>query len=212
LLELASGLRTSQIKRRIAMLSKQETRGLARWKPLWILPLAVIFVLAFAESRTVIVQETQEAQKAQEAVKATPAQEVKPAEAPAEEEMMKALKEKWAKLEAMKKDNAEALSLLKQKLEETADLADKEKIQAKLKDLKIQSLEIEAKERMLRMKKLEYFLQKEVDKTVKAKLEKELQQLKLEAEQQMQKIEAIKAAELKAKQQETEKLEETERK
>ena len=54
LLELASSFRTSQIKRRITMLSKQETKGLARWKPLLILPLAVAFVLAFAESRTVV--------------------------------------------------------------------------------------------------------------------------------------------------------------
>ena len=57
LLELASSFRTSQIKRRITMLSKQETKGLARWKPLLILPLALVFVLAFAESRTVVVQE-----------------------------------------------------------------------------------------------------------------------------------------------------------
>ncbi len=36
------------------MLTKQETKGLARWKPLFILPLAVVLVLAFAESKTVI--------------------------------------------------------------------------------------------------------------------------------------------------------------
>ncbi|MCK7518201.1 MAG: hypothetical protein MZV64_11010 [Ignavibacteriales bacterium] len=54
LLELASSFRTSQIKRRIAMLTKQETKGLARWKPLFILPLAVVLVLAFAESKTVV--------------------------------------------------------------------------------------------------------------------------------------------------------------
>ena len=36
------------------MLTKKQTRGLARWKPLFILPLAVVLVLAFAESKTVV--------------------------------------------------------------------------------------------------------------------------------------------------------------
>ena len=53
-LALASHLRTSQIKRRLIMLSRKESQGRARWKPLWLLPLAALAVLAFAESRTVV--------------------------------------------------------------------------------------------------------------------------------------------------------------
>jgi len=199
LLELASSFRTSQIKRRIAMLSKQQTKGLARWKPLWILPLAVVFVLAFAESRTVVVQE------AQEAVKATPVEKAKPAKEMSEEEKMEALKEKWVKLEAMKKENAETLDMLKKKLDETTDPAVKEKIISKIKEQKLLYLEIEAKWRMLHMKKIEMLLAKESDAGKKAELEKKLKQLQIENDEYMKKVEQIHKTEEKAKHAEAEK-------
>ncbi len=199
LFELASSFRTSQIKRRIAMLSKQETKGLARWKPLWILPLAVVFVLAFAESRTVVVQE------AQEAVKATSAEKAKPAKEMSEEEMMEALKEKWVKLEAMKKENTEALEMLRKKLEGTTDPAVKEKIMSKIKEQKLASLEIGAKERMLHMKKIEMLLAKEIDAGKKVELESKLKQLQIESNEYAKKLESIHKAEEKAKQAEAEK-------
>ena len=199
LLELASSFRTSQIKRRIAMLSKQQTKGWARWKPLWILPLAVVFVLAFAESRTVVVQE------AQETVKATPAEKAMPAKEMSEEEKMEALKEKWVKLEAMKKENTEALDMLKKKLDETTDLAVKEKIMSKIKEQKLLFLEIGAKERMLHMKKIEMLLAKEIDAGKKAELEKKLKQLQIENDEYMKKVEQIHKTEEKAKHAEAEK-------
>ncbi len=188
LVELASSFRTSQIKRRIAMLSKQETKGLARWKPLLILPLAMVFVLAFAESRTIVVQE------AREAVKATAPEHVKeavPAHAATEEEQMQALKEKWAKLEQMKQKNAEMLSMLKEKLEQTTDPAVKEKILAKMKDCKIQSVEIAAKGNKLQMKKIEMVLAKETDAGKKAELEQKLKQLQIESEEYTKKIQVV---------------------
>ncbi|MCJ7486589.1 MAG: hypothetical protein MUQ25_10550 [Candidatus Aminicenantes bacterium] len=192
LLELASSFRTSQIKRRITMLSKQETRGLARWKPLLILPLAVAFVLAFAESRTVV-------QPGPAAV-AAPAAAPMPSQELSEEQMAKALKEKMVQLEEMKKKNAEKMAQLKAKLEETTDPETKDKIAAVMKEQKLMSLEIGAKERMLQMKKLELALTKEGDAAKKADMEKKLQVLKAESEEYLKKIDQVRKAKEKAKQ------------
>ena len=196
LLELASSFRTSQIKRRIIMLSKQETKGLARWKPLLILPLAVALVLVFAESRTIVKEGP--AVAALSAPAPAPAQNVQENKGAgggqatmSEEEMAKAFKEKMLKLEQMKQKNAETMDKLKAKLEEAPDAASKEKVLAAMKDQKVLSLEIGAKERTLQMKKLEFAMSKETDAARKAKLEKELQTLKVEAEQLMKKAEDI---------------------
>lgn len=181
------------------MLSKQETKGLARWKPLLILPLALVFVLAFAESRTVVVRD------GQEAVQAKPADVGVPVEEPTEDEMMKALKEDWFKLQELKQKNTEDLEFLKQKLEGTTDPGDKEKLMSKIKDQEIFSLQLGAKERMLQMKKLELALNKETDPEKKAQLEEKLKQLQIESEEYMKKLQAaggkiIKLKEKKAEQ------------
>lgn len=191
LLELASSFRTSQIKRRIVMLSRQETRGLARWKPLLALPLALALVLVFAESRTV--------------VKAAPGASVQSGQAGAakvggapvkqsEEEMAKAFQDKMLKLEQMKQQNAEEMAKLKVRLDETTDAAEREKIQAELKSQKVLSLEIGAKERMLQMKKVEFAMSKETDAAKKADLEKKLAQLKAEADDYLKKAEFVRNA------------------
>lgn len=192
LLELASSFRTSQIKRRITMLSKQETRGLARWKPLLILPLAMALVLAFAESRTVV--------RSGQAAIAPPASVPSPSQELSEEEMAKALKEKMVQIEEMKKKNAEKMAQLKAKLEGTTDPETKAKIAAVMKEQKLMSLEIGAKERMLQMKKLELALTKESDAAKKADMEKKLQVLKAESEEYLKKAEQVRKAEEKAKQ------------
>jgi hypothetical protein len=189
LLELASSFRTSQIKRRIVMLSRQETKGLARWKPLLILPLALALVLVFAESRTVV--------KEGPAV-AAPSQSVQKDKGPdtgkpvlSEDEMVKALKEKMMQLEDMKKKNAEMLAKLEQKLASAPDVAAKEKIQAAMTEQKVLSLEIGAKERMLQSKKVELALNKETDAAKKAELESKLKQLQIEADKYMKKAESV---------------------
>lgn len=174
------------------MLSKQETRGLARWKPLLILPLAMALVLAFAESRTVV-------QSGQTAV-APPASVPSPSQELSEEEMAKALKEKMVQIEEMKKKNAEKMAQLKAKLEGTTDPETKAKIAAVMKEQKLMSLEIGAKERMLQMKKLELALTKESDAAKKADMEKKLQVLKAESEEYLKKAEQVRKAEEKAKQ------------
>ncbi len=190
LLELASSFRTSQIKRRIVMLSKPKTRGLARWKPLLILPLALGLVLAFAESRTVVVESP--------AVLAAPAQSVQKDKVPdvgkpvlSEDEMVKALKEKMAQLEDMKKKNTEMLAKLEQKLQSAPDAAVKEKVLAAMTEQKVLSLEIGAKERMLQSKKVELALNKETDAAKKAELESKLKQLQIEADKYMKKAESV---------------------
>lgn len=198
LLELASSFRTSQIKRRIAMLTTQETQGLARWKPLLILPLAVAFVLAFAESRTVV--------EPSPAVIAAPAAAPGLSQEMSAEETAKALKEKMTQLEDMKKKNAEKLALLKEKLESTTDPEARTKIAEAMKDQKLMSLEIGAKERLIQMKKLELEMSKEDDAVRKTEMEKKLLQLKAESEdyqkkvEQLRKQEQVRKAEEKAKQ------------
>jgi hypothetical protein len=190
LLELASSFRTSQIKRRIAMLSKEETKGLARWKPLLILPLALALVLAFAESRTVI--------QTDPAVVVAQAQDQSGQkggqQSLSEEEMDKALKQKALQLEDMKKKNAEMMAKLKQELDQAADEATKEKIQTAMKEQKVMSLEIGAKERMLESKKLEYALQKETNAPKKAALEHKIQVLITESQEYMKKAEELRKA------------------
>jgi len=187
LLELASGFRTSQIKRRIAMLTTQETKGLARWKPLLILPLAVAFVLAFAESRTVV----EPGPSVIAAASAAPglSQET------SAEETARVLKEKMTQLEDMKKKNAEKLALLKEKFESTTDPDIQAKIAEAMKDQKLMSLEIGAKERMIQMKKLELEMSKEDDAVRKAEMEKKLLQLKAESEDYLKKVEQLRKQE-----------------
>ena len=189
LLELASSFRTSQIKRRIVMLSKQQTRGLARWKPLLALPMAVALVLVFAESRTVVKEGPAVVAAPSSAAGAPPSQETSE-----EAKMAQALKEKMAKLEEMKQNNAETMAKLKAKLEEAPDAAAKEKILAAMQEQKVMSLEISAKERTLQMKKLEFALTKETDAAKKAELEKKLEQVKAEADMFMKKAEVARNA------------------
>lgn len=180
------------------MLTTQETRGLARWKPLLILPLAVAFVLAFAESRTVL--------EPGPAVIAAPAAAPGLSQETSAEETAKALKQKMTQIEDMKKKNAEKLALLKEKLESTTDQDTRAKIAEAMKDQKLMSLEIGAKERMVQMKKLELEMSAEGDSVKKAEMEKKLLQLKAESEdyqkkvEQLRKQEQVRKAEEKAKQ------------
>ncbi len=168
------------------MLSKQETKGLARGKPLLILPLAVALVLAFAESRTVV--------KEGPAVIAAPSSAAPPSQEKSEEEIIKAWKEKVLQLEEMKKKNQETMLKLEAKLKEAPDAATKEKIQAAMKEQKVMALEIGAKECMLQMKKVEYELNKETDPAKKAELEHKLQELHVKADECMKKAEVARNA------------------
>jgi hypothetical protein len=130
-------------------------------------------VLAFAESRTVV-----QAAPAQEAVQAQPSSQADGG-APVDKEMA-ALKEKWAKLEAMKTESAARIAALKEKYEAATSEDDKLRIKQLLKDEFLKGKEIEAKGRMLTMKKLEIALNRETDPAKKAELEKKLQQMAAE--------------------------------
>jgi hypothetical protein len=193
LLELASSFRTSQIKRRIMMLSKQETKGLARWKPLLVLPLALGLVLALAESRTIVKEGPGAVPAAIQSGQDGAAKAGTPAKQ-SEEEMVKAYQWKMQQIQEMKQKNAETLAKLQAKLGETTDAADREKLQAEMKDQKVLSLEIGAKERMLHVKKLEYELSKETDTAKKADLEKKIEQLKAEAADLAKKADTVRNA------------------
>lgn len=173
------------------MLSRQNTKGLARWKPLLALPLALGLVLAFAESRTVV--------KTDPGAAALSGQEkVEKGGAPAkmsEEEMIKALQEKTQKLQDMKQKNEQMLAKLKEKLHETSDAAEQEKIQAEIKDQKAMSLEIGAKECLLTAKKAELALAKETDPAKKADLQKKMEELQAKAKDLALKAETVRNAE-----------------
>lgn len=181
------------------MLSKQESKGLARWKPLFIMPLALALVLAFAESRTIVKSDPAAAPTSVQSGQEDAGKGgVKPG-TQAEEDMIKALKEKAAQLEDMKTKNTETVSKLKQKLEATTDPETKAKIMAMMKEQKILSLELGAKERMLQMKKLELTMAKEGDAAKKADMEKKLQVLKAQSEEYLKKADDLRKAEEKAK-------------
>lgn len=179
------------------MLTKKQTRGLARWKPLFILPLAVVLVLAFAESKTVVQPGPQASvQSGQE----TPAKGGGTTLKMTEEEMVKAIKEKAAQLEEMKQKNAETVAKLREKLAAATDAETKAKIEHALKEQKLMSIELGAKERMLQMKKVEMEMAKVSDPAQKLELEKKLKALQAESEDLKKKVEEIRQAELKAKQ------------
>jgi hypothetical protein len=190
LLELASSFRTSQIKRRIDMLSRQQTKGLSRWKPLLILPLAAVLVLAFAEARTVVKADPGAAAmlSGQEKVeKSAPPAKL------SEEEMAKALQAKMLQIKDMKLKNEQTLAKLREQLEATSDKAEQEKIQEAMKEQKLMALDIGAKERMLQMKKAELALAKETDPAKKAGLEAKMKELQVEAEDYAKKAETVRS-------------------
>jgi len=193
LLELASSFRTSQIKRRIDMLSKQDTRGLARWKPLLALPLVLVLILAFAESRTVV-----KADPGAAAVQSGPEKVKKDGPPPqmTDEEKLKALQEKSLQLKEMKQKNEQMLAKLKEQLGATSDKAEQEKIQAEIRAQKAMSLEIEAKGCLLAAKKAELALAGETDAAKRADLQKKMEELQAKAKDLALKAETVRNAEL----------------
>ena len=96
---------------------------------------------------------------------------------------------------SLSKKNAEKLALLKEKLESTTDPDIQAKIAEAMKDQKLMSLEIGAKERMIQMKKLELEMSKEDDAVRKAEMEKKLLQLKAESEDYLKKVEQLRKQE-----------------
>ncbi len=193
LFELASSFRTSQIKRRLSMLSKQDSKGLVRLKPLLILPLALMLVLAFAESKTVV--------KADEALLAP--QESAAAAQQNEEELIKKLKQKWAELEDMKQKNGEKIEILKTKLESTSDPDTKTKLKAMLSEEMLKSVELDKTKVNLEMKKAEIALNQTVDAEEKMVLKQRLKELQVVNEEVTKKIEEMKKANGKEKEKET---------
>ena len=187
LFELASSFRTSQIKRRITMLTKQESKGLTRLKPLLILPLALVLVLAFAESKTVV-RDDQTAEKG--SVKSgTAVQKV------SEEE----LKAKFEKLEKMKDENIKKTEILKEKLASTSDPDTQAKFKALLKEQKLMAMEIEAKGMLLQMAQAELVVAKETNAEKKAELIAKLAEMKAKEELLMKQLEEAKNGEAKGK-------------
>ncbi|MCK7461604.1 MAG: hypothetical protein MZU84_05860 [Sphingobacterium sp.] len=197
LLELASSFRTSQIKRRIVMLIEAADKRIGAVE-------AALHPAAGPDprpglrrvpdgrpSRPAGVDPERPGDRGQGA--ASPVKMT-------EEEMAKALKEKAAKLDEMKKKNAETVAKLKEKLEAATDPETKAKIEQALKDQKLMSIEIGAKERMLQMKKVEMEMAKVDDPAQKLELEKKLKALQAESEDIKKKIEEIRKAEQKAKQ------------
>jgi hypothetical protein len=193
LLGLASSFRTSKIKRRLQMLTRKRSQGWTRFKPLLILPLAAVLVLAFAEAK-VVVQPGPEAVLPQtQAASNPPAQKEL-----SEEEMIKALKEKSAKLAQMREENKAKIAELKAALDSSTD-GDRARLKDELKAAEITSLEISRKEIMLQMKKLELVMSKETDPAKLQELKKKGAELKAKDEACAQKLAELKPADSETK-------------
>ncbi|MDH4272954.1 MAG: hypothetical protein OEW18_13360 [Candidatus Aminicenantes bacterium] len=188
LLGLASSFRTSQVKRRLQMLTRKKTKGWARFKPLLVLPLGAALLLAFAEAKVVVQPGPETGVSQTKSVSNPPAQEK------SEEEVIKALKEKRAKLDAMMKDNQAKIVELKAALENSSD-GDKARLNEELTAAKITSIELARKDIGLQMKKLEFALAKETDPAKLQELKKIGAELKAKDEACAQKLAHVKPAE-----------------
>jgi hypothetical protein len=105
--------------------------------------------------------------------------------------MIKALKEKSAKLAQMKEENAAQITKLKAALENSTD-GDKARLTEELKAAKITSLELDRKGFGLEMKKLELALNKETDPVKIELLKKKGAELKAKDEEYAQKLAQVK--------------------
>ena len=203
LLDYASNFRNSQIKRRLRMLSCEESKGLARLKPLLLLPLALVLVLALAEPRTVL-QSGPEPEKAT-AAQASSSTQAASSTQKSEDEIAAELKQKFEKLAQIKETNKAKLSDLKALYDTTEDPAKKEELLKAIQEQKILALEIGQKEGLLHMKKLELVLAKETDSAKRDELQKKLEHLKMQSEDLSKKLSQVKEAEQKTSQKESEK-------
>jgi hypothetical protein len=204
LLGMASNFRNSQIKRRLRMLSCKESKGLARLKPLLLLPLALVLVLALAEPRTIL-QSGPEPEKATAAQASSSTQAASSTKEKSEDEIAAALKQKAEKVAQLKQENEAKLSDLKVLYDTTEDPAKKEELLKAIKEQKILGLEIRQKEGQLHMKKLELTLAKETDPAKRDHLKKKIEYLKMQSEDLSKKLSQVKEAEHKANQKESEK-------
>ena len=196
LLDYASNFRNSQIKRRLRMLSRKESKGLARLKPLLLLPLALVLVLAMAEPRAVF-QSGPEPEKAAVTQASSSTQAASSTQEKSEEEIAAELKLKFEKLVQLKEKNNTKLSYLKALYEKTNDPAKKEELLKAIQEHKVMAMEIRQKEGHLQMKNLEMALAKESDSAKKDELEKKLKDLQAQSEELSKKLSQVKEAEHK---------------
>jgi hypothetical protein len=205
LLEVSSHFRNSQIKRRLNMLSRKESKGLARLKPLLLLPLALVLVLALAEPRTVLQSEPQPEKATTVTQASSSTQATSSTQEKSEDEIAVELKQKAEKLAQLKQKNEAKLSDLKALYNATEDPAKKEELLKAIKEQKIMAMEIEQKAGLLHMKKLELALAKETDSAKRDLLKKKLQSLRMQSEDLSKKLSQVEEAEQKASQKESEK-------
>ena len=168
LFEFGHNFKTSQIKRRIMMLSKTKSPAAARLKVLLALPLALGLILAFAQPRLV--------------AGPAAAQDTQVASDHSKEKGI-AIKDDLAKLEAVEKD-------LREKLDATQDEKEKKELAMKLKDL-------ELKRNQLAGKKIELGVEYSPEQ-IQAMLKEIEAKEKAVAEEYEKTTDAAKKAELKA--------------
>jgi len=193
LLGLASSFRTSQVKRRLQMLTRKKSKGWTRVKPLLILPLGALLLLAFAEAKVVV-------QPGPEAVlpQTQPASNPPAQKEMSEEETLKILQEKFAKLQQMKQENKAKMAEIEAALQNATD-GNKSKLLEKLKAAQVTSLELNCKDLTLQMKKLELSLNKETDPVKQEKLKQIGSELKSKYEACAQKLAELKPADEETK-------------
>jgi hypothetical protein len=192
LFEFASSFRNSQIKRRLTMLSKKESKRFSRLKVFFVLPLAVLLFLAFADSSPVIVvDDTTGSGNAEMLVPLKAAEVVPPQE---NDEKIKNLELKLKELEKMKAEIREKTEkLIEEYKAKAGDNGNEAELEAMIKKAKVKHLKLSAEQGKINLVLLKERISSETDTEIKSKLKKKYQAIAAENEEMMKKLEQLKA-------------------
>jgi hypothetical protein len=204
LFEFASNFRNSQIKRRLTMLSKTESKRFSRLKVFLVLPLAVLLFLAFADSSPVIVVEDTAAGETGEMFVPIGKTELTPTQE--NEEMIKKYELKLKELEKMKAENKKkAEEIIAKYKAANGDNGNEAKLEALIKKAKLKDMELSAQQGKIKLALLKDKISTETDTETKSKLKKKYEAIEVENDKLNKKLEQIKLAEESQKKEEKKK-------
>ena len=194
LFEFASNFRNSQIKRRLTMLSKTESKNFSRLKVFLVLPLAVLLFLAIADSSPVIIVDNTTVSETGEMY--VPIDKAELTSTQKNEEKLKEFELKLKELEKMKAENKKKIEEIIAKYKaDNGDNGDKAELEAIIKKAKVYDLKLSAEQGHLKMALLKDKISTEQDAEMKSKLKQKFAAIAAENENLIKKLEQIKAAE-----------------
>lgn len=206
LFEFASNFRNSQIKRRLTMLSKTESKKMSRLKFFLVLPLAVLLFLAFADSSPVIVvEDTPSGETGEMYVPLGKAELTPPQE---NEDVIKKYEMKLKELEKIKADNKKKIEEILAKYKaanDNGENGDEAKLEAVIKKAKLKDMELSAKQGEIKLALLKNKISSETDTETKSKLKKKFEAIQAENDKLNKKLEQIKVSEETQKKEEKKK-------